>query len=209
MADRIAFFGGTFDPVHHGHLIVARALAEARGFDRVSFVPAGMPPHKAPATASAANRLAMLRLAITGEPLLDICEIELHHDGPSYTIETVKSLQEKFTRATIHWVIGADMLEDLPSWYRAGELLERVTMVIAARPPWQDRIEGILAALAKRFSREQVERLRAGVTPTPLLDISSTDIRRRVAEGRPIRYLVPDAVAEYIATKSLYKSPER
>lgn len=207
MAEEIACFGGTFDPVHHGHLIVARALAEARGLRNVTLIPTGSPPHKPPAAAAAEHRLAMLRLATEGEDLFDVSAVETERSGPSYTIDTVASLRESLPEGTkLSWVIGADMLGDLPSWYRVGELLDRVDLVVAVRPPWQERIDGILDALAETLGAERVERIRSGVVPTPLIDISSTEVRRRVSEGGSIRFLVPEAVRAYIEQNSLYLS---
>ena len=207
MAEEIACFGGTFDPVHNGHLIVARALAEARGLRNVTLIPTGSPPHKPPAAAAAEHRLAMLRLATEGEDLFDVSAVETERSGPSYTIDTVASLRESLPEGTkLSWVIGADMLGDLPSWYRVGELLDRVDLVVAVRPPWQERIDGILDALAETLGAERVERIRSGVVPTPLIDISSTEVRRRVSEGGSIRFLVPEAVRAYIEQNSLYLS---
>ena len=206
VADDIVLFGGTFDPVHHGHLIVARALAEARGFDSVTFVPASAAPHKQPAGASAEHRLAMLRLATAGDDLFDICRVELDRSGPSYTVETLAALREARGRgAAMHWVIGTDMLADLPSWHRAEEVMKTANILVAARSPWQDRLEGIFEQLGGSFPEEQVRRLREGLVATPQIDISSSDIRRRLAEGRSIRFLVPEAVADYIHRHGLYR----
>jgi len=205
MTTEIACFGGTFDPVHHGHLIVARALAEARGLSKVTLIPTGSPPHKPPAAASAGHRLAMLRAATEGEGLFDVSDVESRRPGPSYTIDTVAALREGLAEGTkLSWVIGADMLADLPSWYRVGELLDRVEIVVAVRPPWQERMGSILSDVEGTLGAETAERLRSGIVPTPLIDISSTDIRLRVAQGRSIRFLVPQAVRAYIENSELY-----
>jgi nicotinate-nucleotide adenylyltransferase len=208
MAEDLVLFGGTFDPVHHGHLIVARCLAEARGFDKVTFVPAFCPPHKAAATASPADRLAMLRLAIAEEPRLDLCDLELSRQGPSYTIDTVRELRRLHGAKTrIHWVIGADMLEDLPRWRQVSDVLAEAGLIVVVRPPWDQRLEEIFASLSAELGCQAVDALRESVTATPRIDISSTDIRRRLAEGRSIRYLLPDAVLEYIEDHRFYASP--
>jgi len=207
LARDIVLFGGTFDPVHHGHLIVARALAEARGFDRVTFVPAAAPPHKPAAHASAQHRLAMLRLAIAGEDVFDICELELDRSGPSYTAETLAVLRERGGgQVALHWVIGADMLADLASWHCAAEVVEAARIIVVVRSSRQDGLAETFRGLAGTFSEEQIERIRQGLVATPRIDISSTEVRRRVAEGRSIRFLVPDAVAEYIRRHGLYRA---
>ncbi len=199
----IAFFGGTFDPVHHGHLIVARAIAEHRGFAKVAFIPAAVPPHKGQTHAVGEHRLAMLRAAVGAEDRFDVCDLELARPGPSYTFDTLGELRKRFG-AELHWILGADMLEDLPNWYRAGELMDRATFVIAGRPGWEERMDEVFDKLSRRFTPEQVDALRQGVVPVPLIDISSTDIRRRVREGLSIRYLVPEAVEHYIHEHRLY-----
>jgi len=205
MQQELMLFGGTFDPVHNGHLIVARALAERRGFGRVVFVPAAQPPHKTPAEASATDRLAMLGLAISGETVFDVSDIELTRTGPSYTLDTLRALRRRHGADTkLRWVIGADMLEDLPRWHRAGEVLAESDIIIAVRPPWDQRLDEVFSRLGKEFTPVQIERLRESVVSTPLIDISSTEIRRRVRQGRSIRYLLPEPVADYIAEHGLY-----
>ena len=207
MAETVALFGGTFDPVHLGHLITARAVAERCGFERITLVPAAAPPHKQGPRATGAERMDMLRLAIEGDPLLDICDLELGRTGLSYTYDTLKAVRAaRGPGARLHWIIGADMLDGLHTWHRAGEVLNLARVVVAARPPWNERIDEILAGLRGRLGANHVESLRRGLVTTPLIDISSTDIRRRAAEGRPIRYLVPETVRAYIETKGIYRS---
>ncbi|OPX22799.1 MAG: nicotinate (nicotinamide) nucleotide adenylyltransferase [Planctomycetales bacterium 4484_123] len=218
MVERIVLFGGTFNPIHHGHLIVARAIAEYYHFEKVTFVPAAVPPHKelSPGQASPQvpagrlpspeERLEMVRLAIAAEGLFDVSDIELRRRPPSYTIETLLAVRQRHgLEAQLHWIIGADMLEDLPTWRRADEVVEMCRIITAARPPWSSRLEQTLQKLRVRFSAEQVARLAAGVTPSPLIDITSTQIRHRVRQGRSIRFLTPEAVVEYIREKGLYR----
>jgi len=205
MVRQMVLFGGTFDPVHVGHLIVVRSIAEACGFERITFVPAARPPHKGVAATSAADRLAMLRLAIEGEELFDICEDELSREGASYTFDTLAGLRARHGEGVqLHWVVGADMLADLPDWHRAAEVIELARIIVACRPPWHERMDGIVSQLAERFGPEAGRRLEEGIVPTPLLDISSTDIRRRLGEGLSIRFLVPESVRAYIASAHLY-----
>lgn len=207
MAAKIAFFGGTFDPVHHGHLIVARAVAEQGGFDSVMLVPTCQPPHKAAARANPRQRLAMLTMAVEGEPLLGVCPVELERPGPSYTYQTLETLRERYGAETaLHWVVGADMLEELHLWRRIERVLELAGLVVAVRPPWDRRIEELLGRLAGRLGAEAAGRVRAGVVSTPLLDISSTEVRGRILRGASVRYLVPEGVEGYIRRERLYVS---
>jgi nicotinate-nucleotide adenylyltransferase len=208
MSRKIVLFGGTFDPVHHGHLIVARALAERCGFPQVTFVPAARSPHKGPAAADAEHRLAMLRLATAGEAVFDVCQLELDRNGPSYTYDTLTELKRRHGPQTdLNLLIGADALQDLPLWHRASELLDLANVIVAYRPPWQERMEEAFAALEGRLPSAAVGRLRRSVVPSPLIDISSTQIRDRVREGKSIRFLVPETVRGYIEEQRLYVAP--
>ncbi|MFB3892716.1 MAG: nicotinate (nicotinamide) nucleotide adenylyltransferase [Phycisphaerae bacterium] len=223
MKTDLVLFGGSFDPVHHGHLIVARAIAEQLGVKRITLVPAACSPHKTgrgpgkadaasggPPHASAAHRLAMLRLATEGEAVFEICELEINRAGPSYTLDTLVELKAMHGHgAKLRWVIGADMLEDLPAWRRVEEVLAAADMVIAARPPWQERLSGIFASLENRIKPQWINKLRQSVLATPVIDISSTVIRERLAVGRSIRYLVPEAVRAYIGSQGLYGPPKK
>jgi len=206
MADRVLLFGGTFDPVHLGHLVTARAVAEAHGFERVELVPAASPPHKAAARAAGEQRLEMLRRAVEGDDLFDLCTLELFRQGPSYTYDTLVDLRNQYgPAAELHWVIGADMLASLDTWHRATKVLDLARIVVAARPPWDQRMDAVYARLADRLDPRHVECIRRLAVSTPLLDISSTDIRARVAAGRSIRYLVPEPVRDYIEQGGLYR----
>ncbi len=204
-AKSIVCFGGTFDPVHNGHLIVARSLAEHRGIGKIVLVPSGLPPHKGPARASAADRLAMLRLATEGDDIFEISEIEIHRPGRSFTYDTLCFLRQQYGPQTqLNWVIGADMLADLPSWHRVKDVLDLATLLVAVRPPWDAKLDIVFHNLADSLGLQAVQRLRENVVATPLIDISSTEIRRRRATGLSIRHWVPDAVGAYIAGTGLY-----
>lgn len=204
MSRRLILFGGTFDPVHHGHLIVARHLAELRGFGRIVLMPTAAPPHKSAAIASAEDRLAMLRLAIEGEGLFDVSDLELRREGPSYTIDTVRTLKQGRPGLQVGLVVGTDMLEEFPNWRQAGELLDEIELIAVARPPWDRRTDRILESLRGRFRADQFGRLRQAPASTPRIDIASSQVRRRIAEGRSIRYLVPESVGAYIRRNGLY-----
>jgi len=221
MGERIVLFGGTFNPIHTGHLIVARSVAEYFHFERVTFVPAYVPPHKtsqgegtsgessARFQASAEERLEMIRLAIAGEALFDVSDMELKRRPPSYTFETLMALRQQHgLDVSLYWIIGADMLADLPAWHRAGEVVDMATIITASRPPYSERLPATLEKLRDSFIAEQVARLGAGVAPTPLIDITSTQIRHRVRAGKSIRYLTPDSVINYIYGERLYARGE-
>ena len=206
MTRKVALFGGTFDPVHIGHLVCARRVAESGGFDRIIMVPAAQPPHKNAALASPEDRLNMLRLAVEGDVSFEICDIELHRTGPSYTFDTLVEMRDKFgPDVSLHWLIGADMLEQLHTWHRAVDVVQMAEIVTMIRPPWQQRLSQILEALTEHLGPQPVLRLRNSVVQTPLLDICSTEIRGRVRRGLSVRFLVPEAVFVYIEKHRLYR----
>ncbi|HZL34896.1 MAG TPA: nicotinate (nicotinamide) nucleotide adenylyltransferase [Tepidisphaeraceae bacterium] len=186
--------GGSFNPIHHGHLICARCVAEQSGFGCVTLMPTAQPPHKAaPADlAPAGDRLAMARLAVLGDPLFEVDDLEILRPGPSYTIDTVRQIARG---DSIHWLIGADMLLYLPHWHRIEELLREVNFVIMERPGWP--IDWNL--LSPLF-----QPLRRNVVTAPLIDIRATEIRRRCAAGLAIDYLAPAGVCRYIREHGLF-----
>jgi nicotinate-nucleotide adenylyltransferase len=204
MATRIGLYGGSFNPIHNGHLIVARAVAERLNLDHVILLPSARPPHKGDRKLlDGEHRGVLVKLAIIDEPLFEFSDFDLTREGPSYTIETVNHFRESLgSQAELHWIIGADSLSELTTWHRARELVDACRIVTAARLGW-DAIDWI--PLRAMLSDAQVAALQAGVLPTPRIDISSTDIRRRVREGRSIRYLVPDPVRSYIEINGLYR----
>jgi len=203
-SEKIVLLGGSFDPVHHAHLICARAAAEAVGVDRIVLVPAAHPPHKTGTVASGADRLAMLRLAVADDSLFEVDDVELRRGGTSYTYDTLAAILRERPCARLYWLVGADMLGDLPLWHRVDEVLEMAELLVMVRPPWDRSLDRTFAGLEERLGAGTAARLRQNVVPTPLVDVSSTQTRRRVAAGLSIRYLVPDAVGEYIAHHRLY-----
>lgn len=198
-------FGGSFDPIHHGHLIVARSVAEQLGVARVVLIPSARPPHKQHvALAPAGQRLAMCRLAVAGDGLFEVSDWELGQHGLNYTLHTVRHFRGvRGPDEALYWLIGLDSLVDLPTWFRVGELADACTLVTAARPgvPCPD----LSAALGAQLTAEQIERIGRHILPTPLIEISATEIRARARAGRSIRYLTPEAVANYIAARGLYR----
>lgn len=201
---RIGLYGGTFDPIHHGHLISARSLAEQLDLERVYLIPAARPPHKPNIVMSPVeDRLDMARRAVAGDSLFEVSDIEARREGPSYTIETVERAREAFGRdADLFWFIGGDSLPELPGWHRVRELASQVTIVTATRPGWR---HPTAQALAKAVGDDAARELLANCVATPSIGISATEIRQRRAAGRSVRYLTPLAVVEYIEARGLYQ----
>jgi nicotinate-nucleotide adenylyltransferase len=204
MADRVGLFGGTFDPIHVGHLMSARAVAERLGLDQLILIPSAKPPHKhAQVFAEATDRLEMVRLAIADEQSFELSDCEIRRAGPSYTIETVQHFRDRLgSEVELYWIIGADSLAELSIWRRIAELAELCQIVTACRPGFESPD---LSPLTSLLSPQQIKRLEAGLLSTPLIDISATQIRRRVSERLSIRWLVPPAVARYIEQHGLYR----
>jgi nicotinate-nucleotide adenylyltransferase len=201
---RIGVFGGTFDPVHQGHLILAEQCREQAGLDRVRFIPAARPPHKQDqAVTPFAHRLEMLRLAVAGNPAFVIDELEKDRPGPSYTVDTLEELHRREPAARLFLLIGSDCLPDLVHWRDPARIGQLADLLVMARSGWSvDHLEQLKAAL--HLPRELN---LAQLVQAPLIDLSSRDLRRRAAEGRSLRYLVPRAVECYIETHRLYRSP--
>ncbi len=207
----VALFGGTFDPIHCGHLIVARCVLEHLSLDEVTFIPSANPPHKGRADLSdVAHRLAMVELAIDGprplvgaEPGFACDDCETRRTGPSYTFDTVMHFRERLgPQATIHWIIGADSLAELESWHCAGELVDACNIVTVNR---LGDNQPDLSTFGRVLDEGHVAKLERGILQTPHIDISATDIRRRVAADQSIRYLVPEPVRQYIEDHQLYR----
>lgn len=200
---KIGLLGGSFNPIHMGHLVLAESAQEQLGLERVLLVPAGQPPHKAAeGMAAGADRLRMVELAAAGNPALAASDIELRREGRSYSLATVRALLTEHPDWDVHFLIGADTLPELPTWYRIRELAGRCKFVVANRPGEPlDRFDVLRPAL----TAEQVEAIRRRVIEIPPMGVSSTEVRRRVSEGRSIRYLVPEPVRQYILERGLYK----
>lgn len=202
MAD-VLLFGGSFDPIHHGHLIVARAVAETLGVQRVILIPAARPPHKSRQALSApSDRLEMCRLAVEGDSCFEVSDWELNQSGPNYTLHTVQHFREQLGEEVgLFWLIGMDGLRELGTWHRVGELAEACTFVTALRPGFE---RPDLSYLGEWLTPPQIETIAEHILETPLIGITATDIRARVRAGRGIRYLAPRAVVEYIRGGKLY-----
>jgi nicotinate-nucleotide adenylyltransferase len=183
---KIGIYGGTFDPIHHGHLILAREARERLGLERVIFVPAAVSPFKdAPAT-SPNDRLAMLEAAITDEDDFGIDQVELHRPPPSYTIDTIEAIRAREVHTELFYLLGQDNVADLAKWHRFDDLRELVRFVVLDRTGQKKANHPHLVVGRK-------------------IDISATDIRNRVASHQSIRYLVPPGVEEIIRSRRLYQ----
>ena len=198
----IGVFGGTFNPIHLGHLFLGRAAAEAFGLDSVLLLPCSVSPFKRglPGLATGADRLEMVRLSVADDPLFEPCALELERGGVSYAIDTVKALRERRPQDRLSFVVGMDSLRELSHWHRIDEMLTLCDIISVERPG----VDAPVAAEALAFSPEVRARLLAGVIKGRLCDISSSEIRRRIAEGKSIRYLVCPAVEAYIRSRGLY-----
>lgn len=195
-------FGGSFNPIHYGHLIVARAAAEQLRIPRVVLLPCANPPHKQAAQlAPALHRLEMCRLAVQDDPLFEVSDWEIRQSGPNYTLLTVRHFRQQQPDAELFWLIGLDSLHELTTWYRVGELAAECTLVTAARP---GAAPPDLAALRPLVRPEDLARIERHILATPQIDIAASEIRARLAAGRSITYLVPPSVEAYIRRQELY-----
>ena len=186
--ERVGILGGTFDPVHLGHLLLAEAALEELHLERILFVPAGLSPFKtdAPPSASPSLRLEMLRAAVAGEPRFGIDDRELRRQGPSYTVDTVEGLLGDYPGVRFLYLIGTDHLPDLDRWHRIGELRNLVDFAVLDREGTPS-VETDFPVVRRR------------------IDLSSTEIRGRLATGRSVRYMVPDAVLEILSRENPYR----
>lgn len=198
---RIGILGGTFNPIHLGHLLIAQDAMEQMGLDRVKFIPSATPPHKAVnKLASERDRLRMIALAIHSNSRFEVDEIEIRRGGKSYSVDTLKELRRREPRADFYFIIGADSLRELHLWREVQLLVKLCTFVTVPRPGFDPKpvIDPRLDAATRRRLRQHVLRGHA-------CNIASREIRARVASGRSIRYLVDDAVHSYIRRRRLYQ----
>ena len=197
---RVGILGGTFNPPHLGHLVCAQEAHAQLDLDRVTWVPTNVPPHKALEDEPGARvRLALCERAVAGDDRFEVSSLELDRGGPSFTVDTLRTLSDQAPEDELIFIAGGDMARSLPSWREPEQILSLATFAVAER-----------AGAGRRDIGDQLAALTGGSSEVrffamPRLDISSSDLRRRVAEGRPIRYLVPDAVAEEIEARGLYR----
>jgi nicotinate-nucleotide adenylyltransferase len=195
---RIGILGGTFDPIHHAHLAIAEEARVTLGLDQIVFVVAAQQPFKDRHFTSPPDRLAMVAAATATNQFFSPSSIELDRPGPSYTVDTLEALSAEYAGAAFWFILGADALRWLPRWHNIARLSELTRFAALERP-------GTVLDLALLDARQPGLSARIDRIAGPKLDLSSTEIRSRIAAGLPIRYLVPDSVAEYIARNSLYR----
>lgn len=192
---RLGILGGTFDPIHCGHLILAEQLKEELKLQKVIFIPSAIPPHKENhPISSAADRLRMVKIAIRDTPDFLISDLELKREGKSYTIDTLSQLKRLYQDSELFFLLGSDAINELQDWKEPDKIFQKVKVVIALRPGF-DRINP-----ENRFVKKSL------LIPINGLNISSTQVRERVRQGKSIRYLVPAGVEEFIRSKNLYRS---
>jgi len=208
----IGVFGGTFDPIHYGHLRTAFELLQMLHFAEVRFVPCGDPPHRGATFASAALRLEMVQLATKNEPNFVVDDRELQREGPSYSVDTLASIRTEFPDRSVCLITGMDAFLGLPAWHRWDEILDFAHIVVAHRPGWQVPGDGALGALLGERRTRRADDLHERpqgniyVHEVTQLEIASTDIRSLVSQGYDPRYLMPDSVRDVIVESSCYTS---
>ena len=210
-----ALFGGTFDPIHYGHLRPVEALAAQVGLSKVTLLPNNVPPHRPQPEASPAQRVAMVRLAIAGNPLFDLDLREMQRSTPSYTLDTLTELRaERGARQPLAFIVGQDSLLSLQKWYRWESLLSLCHLLVCQRPGYATRMPDaeMQQWLQQHLTEDAAELQRhpAGrvfLADTPLLAISATEIRQRRHQGRSDQDLLPPAVSDYIDREGLYRNP--
>jgi nicotinate-nucleotide adenylyltransferase len=193
----IGIMGGTFDPLHLGHLLVAEQAREQMSLDEVWFMPSNQPPHKEQQPkADPSHRLEMVRLAIADHPKFKLCELEFERGGTSYSVETAYILKERYPDNQFHWIIGADMVQYLPKWFKIQEMIGLVSFIGLDRPGYEDALRDLPDWLSNSLAMIKMVQF----------DISSTEIRDRLANGRSVRYMLAEPVRSYIRGNQLYGS---
>jgi len=206
----IGVFGGTFDPIHYGHLRSAFEMLQVLRFDEIRFMPCGDPPHRADTYASAEHRLEMVRVAVQGQAGFVVDDRELRREGPSYSIDTLLSLREEFPQRSLGLILGMDAFLGLPGWHRWREILDIAHIVVAHRPGWRAPDIGPLGDMLTESGTHRIDDLHERahghihIHAVTQLEISSTEIRELVEAGRDPRFLMPDAVRDVIAATKCY-----
>ena len=194
---KLGVLGGTFDPMHLGHLAAAEAAIDCVNLDQVVFVPTGTPPHRPPAVASGEQRLEMCRLAADDDPRFAVSDIELRRTGPSYTLDTLLALRGANPHAEMFLVLGWDAASQLRSWYRPDEVLALAPVIVVSRP-------GRAAPSVEDVKTAGLDPARVILCPRLTPSVSGSELRRDVAAGRPVTGRVPEAVERYISTHRIY-----
>ncbi|NOZ23597.1 MAG: nicotinate-nucleotide adenylyltransferase [Planctomycetes bacterium] len=201
---KLGVLGGSFDPIHLGHLIIAEEAYHTLGLSKVIFVPANVRPHKGRShQAGAKARYAMTRAAIRNCPHFEASDMEIRREGTSYSVDTLKDLKRNYgTRCRIYFIIGADSLPELPSWKNIREVARLCAFAVARRP---GSSLGLIDGLSDVIGHAAVDRMRKSILDVPFIGISSSDIRERIRKGRSIAHMIPNAVATYIERHGLYR----
>jgi nicotinate-nucleotide adenylyltransferase len=195
---RVGILGGTFNPPHLGHLVCAQEAYTQLELERVLFIPARIPPHKpVEEEPGAEHRLELCRLAVRDDPRFDVSELEMHREGPSYTVDTLSELHSKAPDNDLYLIVGGDVAAGLPQWHEPERVLSLATLAVVKRRGTPR--EAVEEALARLDAGERTVFFRM-----PRIGVSSSLVRRRVGAGEPVRYIVPDAVADYIQEHALY-----
>lgn len=216
---KIGIFGGTFNPIHYGHLRAAEEVHEIFALNKILFIPAGRPPFKKPKLIPAGHRYEMVRIAIEGNPFFDISDIEVRRRGVSYSVDTLRSLKDKYKGAEFFFILGTDAFPDLPSWKEPDKLLSLTNLIVISRPefpfsalPSSPYLKGVSKKALRELDRGTKETLpfsihRGGkvfLCKITGLDISASCLRRLIRTGKDIKYLLPQAVESYIISHKLY-----
>ncbi len=198
--NRLGIFGGTFDPIHLGHLLIAEELMFRLSLDRVLFLPSNLPPHKTGQSVGPNDdRMVMLRAALEGNPRFEISTVDMDRPGLSYTADSIEILGGSYPQSELYFLMGQDSLRDLPTWHDPNRIARNARLGVALRPGVNVDLESILTAVPD--ARDRVD-----LVPVPLIQISSREIRRRVRDGEPITYHVPKPVEEHIQRQNLYRN---
>ncbi len=206
----IGVFGGTFDPIHYGHLRTAFEMLQALRFEELRFIPCGDPPHRGETYANAEHRLEMVKVAVAGQAGFVVDDRELQREGPSYSIDTLISLREEFSQCSLGLILGMDAFLDLPRWHRWREILGVAHIIVAHRPGWRAPDMGPLGDMLTDCGTHRINDLHerthgcVHIHAVTQLEISSTEIRELVEAGRDPRFLMPDAVRDVIAASKCY-----
>ena len=195
---RLGIMGGTFDPIHNGHLWIADAARTQLNLDRVLFIPNEAPPHKRSTFTSSHDRAEMVRLAIQPTPQFELSLIEIERGGTSYAVDTLRTIHDRWPQAGLFFIVGSDTMIDVPNWRQPDEILRRCRFAVVPRP------DALYSEELRQLSPEYQQQIDM-LPPCPL-DISSTDLRDRVAQGLSLQRLTPDAVLAYIEHHGLYKA---
>jgi nicotinate-nucleotide adenylyltransferase len=215
MSEPIGLFGGTFDPIHYGHLRTAFELWQALRLAQVRFLPTGDPPHRGPTQASAELRLQMVRAAVAGQSAFVVDDREMRRSGVSYSVDTLLDLRREFADRSLCMLLGMDAFLGMPNWHRWREIFDLAHVVVAHRPGWKAPITGPLGEVMVDRGTGSVRDLhqsmagRVYVLAVTQLEIASTDLRQLISANRDLRYLVPDAVRDLIFTTGCYAQQQR